>query len=527
MSNYTRSVAIRSEMMKDDSAQALQVKEQVRKGMINATTLMEKLEKLRKAGKDRNPEKATSPASRRAAKTPATDVTPRDKWTEVDPIGAESGFLSTPGLRRHVSTDVLRKLGGRLGLPTKPDHPSGGGHSHSPVRDGAHPSGGVGRRTRSPRRAIGSPRHDAGAEESGGGGGPTLSWRPWSSSSNSSNRHGGQRGTSVPSSPTNRLRSAAVVPWGQGPGAAPAGGVRSSPLSSTPVWGSGIEERGGRPPILVPDGQRAGEQHGQQGAGPTVPLTASEIDNLSSVSNTSTVLTDLSLRLEKIEDMLSRLLETQKNKGPFSENGEIGGLRRASRLSQTSQSSQDSGANNNGNEASRALVRDSLGERSTDQNNHLSVMALHDTAEQLREARGQLQRLEAAGGAARSTSFQTAMDGGHQPAQMSANTAGANQLGPLGSLPPSSLLDTEVTDGRSGAATAQPTDGGEGASEGERKDQGNVGDQEFEGARGGTKTEEEKNCKQERGSGVGGKENPSAGGVNTDRLSTISESPVL
>ena len=44
-------------------------------------------------------------------------------------------------------------------------------------------------------------------------------------------------------------------------------------------------------------------------AGAPLLLTASEIDNMSSISTTSTVLTDLSVRLEEIEDMLSRLLD--------------------------------------------------------------------------------------------------------------------------------------------------------------------------------------------------------------------------
>lgn len=47
------------------------------------------------------------------------------------------------------------------------------------------------------------------------------------------------------------------------------------------------------------------------------PLAASEIVNMSLVPNTSTVLSDLSIRLEKIEGILSRLLSANTVPRPF------------------------------------------------------------------------------------------------------------------------------------------------------------------------------------------------------------------
>ena len=47
---------------------------------------------------------------------------------------------------------------------------------------------------------------------------------------------------------------------------------------------------------------------GLRGRGTSAPPSTSEMDNSSSVSNTSTVLTDVSTRLEKTEDMLTQLL---------------------------------------------------------------------------------------------------------------------------------------------------------------------------------------------------------------------------
>lgn len=273
--------------------------------------------------------------------------------------------------------------------------------------------------------------------------------------------------------------------------------------------------------MSVPQGQREAEQHTQQGAGSTVPLTASEIDNLSSVSNTSTVLTDLSLRLEKIEDMLSRLLEAHKNEGRFSEKEDVVALRPGSRPSQTGEGSGGS----QGNNANRPSARDLPGERWTDQNSHLSALALHDTAEQLREARGQLQLLEAAG-ATGLTSLSTATDSGQQPTKISANASGANRLGPLGSIPPNSTLDTKLVGGKSAELMVQST-GGEGISKGDKKDEGVLGDQEMEVERRVTMTEEGKNDEQKREAGTWGEENQLANASSTDRLTTISESPAL
>lgn len=521
--------------MKDDSALALRAKEQVRKGTINLGTFTSMMENLKRAGKDRIVVKQASPASRKAPATLVTmtaattaDVTSHDSWTEGEAPGPDSGI----GLRRNVSTDVLRKLGGRLGLPTGPTRQDTSGgpdrQSGSPIRDGANMSGSARRQSRSPRQNAGSPRHGAGAAQenggSGSGGGPGLGWRPWSLSSSNTNRIVGRRASSVPSSPTNRLGSATGGAWGQGSAPATAGSVRPPPLSVTPVRGAGNEDRGGRQPISVARGQQAVGQQAQHGAGgPPGPLTASEIDNLSSVSNTSTVLTDLSLRLEKIEDMLSRLLEVHKHEGRLFDKGGVsrgggGGPREVKR----------DGVEAAGVESvagigvsSRAVVRDS-----PEGDMRLSSVTLRDTAKQLQEARGQLQRLEAVGVAP----AQLFAEPTEKEEQDGARTDGpssrqpmSTRVRPSGSSVPPDTTDTNLA----GNSRAQSREGTvvERVPE-EKKDEGDVGDElSAEEQRGTDANDDDENVKNEESSRVDGAGDQSVGASNAIRLTTISESP--
>lgn len=526
---------MQSEMMKDDSALALRVKEQVRKGTINAATFTSTMENLRRTGKGRIVAKQASPASRKASAKLVTmasaattaDVTSHDSWDVGDPPGPDSGI----GLRRNVSADVIRKLGGRLGLPTgstRQDTSSGPDRqSGSPIRDGANMSGSARRQSRSPRQTAGSPRHGASAAEedggSGSGGGPGLGWRPWGLSSSNPNRIVGRRASSVPSSPTNRLASAAGGAWGQGPAPATAGGMRPPPLSATPVRGAGNEDRGGRQPILVAPGRQAVGQQAQHGAGgPPGPLTASEIDNLSSVSNTSTVLTDLSLRLEKIEDMLSRLLEVHKHEGRLFDKGSVGGGgggRREAKRDDIEAAEvafvAGSGASN------RTGVRDS-----PEYDMHVSSMSLRDTAEELREARGRLQRLEASG-VASAQSFTEPTETEEQDAARSdapsSRQLTSTRVGPWGWAVPPDTADTSVT----GKSKAQSREGAavERVPE-EKKDEGDVRDKQLVGVqRGADADSDDKNIKSEQSSGMDGEGDQSVGAFNAIRLTTISESP--
>ncbi|CAM9516133.1 unnamed protein product, partial [Laminaria digitata] len=177
--------------------------------------------------------------------------------------------------------------------------------------DGSRSDGG-GRRRRSNRRGFDSPRDQEAPLESSGG----SDRRPWSVPHNASRSV--RRIFSSPSSPERQASS---------PGGTPVRGGDSVGEGQSPahypgrtehsIGGGGGGARGG-----IGDtgggggggGRGGGGSMGSAGAPP--PLTASEIDNMSSISNTSTVLTDLSVRLEKIEDMLSRLLDAQKAPPP-------------------------------------------------------------------------------------------------------------------------------------------------------------------------------------------------------------------
>ena len=68
-------------------------------------------------------------------------------------------------------------------------------------------------------------------------------------------------------------------------------------------------------PLRDPKQPAAGVNHGGAGLGGrgvSVPPSTSAMDSSSTVSNTSTVLTDLSTRLEKVEGMFTRLLVADK-----------------------------------------------------------------------------------------------------------------------------------------------------------------------------------------------------------------------
>lgn len=568
-------------MMKDDSAPVLEAKTQVRRGKIDAATFTATIEKLRSAGKDRDRTKLFSPATRRAVAAataaPETPATARSALAGRggdgghDPVVGDLGGGPTPTLRRNVSSEVLRKLGGRLGLTAgsvRPDQSSGcGGQSGSPARDGTQSY--TGRRTRSPRRGIGSPRQDAGAEggggggDGGGGGGDrnSVTWRPWSLSSSTHSRSGARKVTSMPSSPTDRLALKTVTPspdgmideWGQGVTPAPGGVVRCAPMSSSPSRRAEREEARVRSTAVVSQGQLATEQQGRQVGNAHVPMTASDIDNLSSVSNTSTVLTDLSLRLEKIEDMLSRLLDAYKRDGRSGERDGEGGLRerRESRRRQGSQGSDEPGTTvvSQGNEGAEGGVHGPLGQSlhtgahslSAQRDNNLSAMALRSTAEQVREARGQLHLLEAEGVFVNATSIirhrqsQMPTSTAETPVQPTApsNDRGSKASGPsarrdrFDSGPP---RRDEGTGPPEFSSVPQSGEGMEGSPEGERKDDESVGDGERNDVgRGGEDSGvEERNEDEEEVPDTGEEEREAVivHGRDMRRLSTISESPV-
>lgn len=343
-------MALQSESMPGDSSKALEAKEQVRLGKISAAEFERIMEDLRRSGKDRaEPKKVVSMAVRAGSTTTGTMATAESLpagqtlWTGRYP-SADGGSGGDPGrdpgtsalgLRKHAGSDVFRKLGGlggRLGLTVSSTRSDHGGREDSPVPEGSRSTECIMRRT-SPKRPVNSPRHESGLDTATTGGGSVVSWRPWSLTSSTGRNI--RRALSSPPSPDRLVPSQSAdgaVSWGQG--VEPSSG-RARQSVSSPLRAPGTQ-----------DGRLPTSTQGQADNSQTAPLTASEIDNMSSVSNTSTVLTDLSIRLEKIEDMLARLLEGHKSER-LGEGGET--VRRVTRVSHTSRisdgNSTDIGAN--------------------------------------------------------------------------------------------------------------------------------------------------------------------------------------
>lgn len=357
--NLHRRLAVDSEMLLDDSAKSLEAKERVRQGKTSRPEFTRTMIELRRNGNDvleprkppnaagaRPPIKSSASASTGllvSAEPSSPTIT--EVWEMPNNAAAVAGDGGKTGAKTgsggggrgrqgairpkrqpNSSASTLRKLGGRFVRATEhaPDCDTGDGSSDgglpdatSLVLDTTRSEGGGARRRSPSRRGFGSPRRRDAGSLSGG-------QRPWSVS--------GSAGRSIlrllsgPSSP--ERPTTAHSPGGtpvRGDGSVVDGG------GTSPDHRQGLVEhdssggrRGGtargsaasavrgsiRPMTMVGGG--GGGSGGSGGGGLPPPLTASEIDNMSSVSNTSTVLTDLSVRLEKIEDMLSRLLEVHQ-----------------------------------------------------------------------------------------------------------------------------------------------------------------------------------------------------------------------
>lgn len=422
--------------MLDDSAKALEAKDQFRQGKTSRTEFEKTMSELRRIGKDRiEPRKPTPAAGSRkviaaAGLTVTTASSTADPWIGRDNAAGARGSDSSrddevgaaPGMKRPVSSSrVLSKLGGRLvagfaAASLRTDQASSSGHGSSPAPEGARSDGG-GRR-RSPRRGLGSPRHHHDASNESGGG--FSSWRPWSAPTIA-----GRNGRKIASTSSSPERSA------PSPG-------------DTPVRGGGSGVEGRQSPV---ESQRRAEHGGAGDAGRAastgapLPLTASEIDNMSSVSNTSTVLTDLSLRLEKIEDMLSRLLEAHNPTRLLPGSGGGGG---------NDASGTVLGSRGRFSNADEEAADDFTG-------------VVTDTAEELREVRWRLRQLEveetaraaatatAAAAASRAT---TAPDLATLPARSVAALAFSQST--------TVIVDEKAVQSTSGVAAATSTGGGGG-----------------------------------------------------------------
>lgn len=295
-----------SELMIDDSPKVLELKEKVRQGKMSGHDFSSAMGVLRRSGKDCvETVRPTVPGTtKRVLVTPdltvsasSSTATTLEAWGGKDNVavggrGTDGGRDPETGTtqgqaRPQGSTSVLSKLGGRSVQGRRVDQ-MGSGVPASPSQDG--------RGGRSRRRSSGfaeSPRsYDGGSVEGGSGG---AGRRPWSAPRNAG--RGSRRSVSVPCSPERPEPSPTSTPLlGDANGGIGKTQQRTQSVASTGHSGTGAGRR-----ITI---------DAASGASAVTPLSASEVDNMSSVSNTSTVLSDLSIRLERIEGMLSRLLDT-------------------------------------------------------------------------------------------------------------------------------------------------------------------------------------------------------------------------
>lgn len=401
--DYSR-VAVQSEMMPDDSPKALELKERARQGKMNATDFDQKMRELQSSQRHRaDPKKAAGSAAQGVGTSAEATAGPTQE-EQLPSVGRgtlslsrdASGDLgkdpgaSTLGMRRHVSSGGLRKLGGRLvptPISTRAEHGSG---ESAPALEGSRPSESLARR-RSPRRSSLSPCLKPAADSGCAGGASGVGVRRSWNLSNSNSRNT-RRASSSPPSPDRvapTQPSEAVAGWVQGAGPS---GSNQRQSTSSPLREPVTEE--GRLAGGVPSQAPTDQSH-------TTPLTASEADNMSSVSNTSTVITDLSLRLDKIEDMLARLLEAKTERTTSTRDSD----KLYGRPEQAAQVKGDRASITSG--SSERQIRGNLSDVVNDGAYLMfqtdgrgappeGLTAVKCTTEELSEVRGQLQQLQAA-----------------------------------------------------------------------------------------------------------------------------------
>lgn len=456
--------------MLDDSSRSLETKDRFRQGNIGVDEFARVMGELRRTGTDRIERRGrrnavgavtalAGPSASATAATPGLTVpnissapVGAEPWHGRDK-GADGSRFSDLGhsglkLKRPAhSSGVLSKLGVRLvaGLTTaslKADEASGSnsGQGSSPVVERARSEAGGVRRLRSPRRgsiAV-SPRHhqrEPGTNESGDTAG-SGSWRPWS----------------VPGNPSRRLVSSASSP--ERPAPSPAGTG-----TATPVKGGALPQgKQTLPPSthtqrgeVGVDGGSGGDGSGggtgsATGSAPPGPLTASEIDNMSSVSTTSTVLTDLSSRMEKIEDLLTRLLEESiESRGGGGSDVLLrrwghAGQRHGGGGGQDNDTGSSGGGSGTGGIARAPETRPSSNVPNEESAGELMVV-VKDTAAELRQVRGRLRQLELEEAAAKAAKAAGAGSSTTPPAPAS--------VAPRSSHPPNAV-DAGATSGVGG-----------------------------------------------------------------------------
>ncbi|CAM9673525.1 unnamed protein product [Ectocarpus fasciculatus] len=412
--NHLLRVAVESEPMLDDSAKSLEVKDRFRQGKIGGVEFARFVAELKRTGADRIERRgrrgtvaagagvgtdssmaeiaaasgltvstaSSAPGPSQGRDGSAGGAPGRGSGTDAsrDPYGGPAGLKSK---RPTNSTGVLSKLGGRLvaGLTTASLKADQGSGSNSPTGERARSEAGGVRRLRSPRRGslFGSPRHEPHEPRTSEGSAATTGgsgWRPWTGPGSASRK------------------SASDASYPERPAPSPAG-------TGTPVRGGDVptpSAQGGQAPAASSQLQHLGQ--GVAGAGGAGPLTASEIDQMSSVSTTSTVLTDLSLRMEKIEDLLSKLLEAStggKGMGGGGGGGDI--LQRWGRVAigQVGGTHDPDARSSEGGTASGVVVapgsRHSSNVLQEDSAGEL-MGAVKDTTAELRQVRRRLRQLE-------------------------------------------------------------------------------------------------------------------------------------
>lgn len=394
--------------MLDDSAQALETKDRFRQGETSFADFSRTMDELRRTGKDRTEPKkpTTGPGKSRftvaasAAGLAVSTSSVSDGWGSRDnPIeGRGKGGGTTTGLKRPVSSSgVLSKLGERLSGFTSS---SNTGQVNSPALDRTS-SGTSGGRRKSPRRGFRSPRQYAGSEPSGGGTGG--GWHPWS---------------------TSRSVSAGLGPL-DGRGGSP---------NNTPVRGvTGLDQSGG-------DGSERARREGSTFA--SQPLTGSEIDNMSSISNTSTMVNDLSSRVQKLEESLARWSDEYKYPRRRRHGGHGSTASRRARLESASSPDSGGGSGSGGSEPSS---------NTNDSSVDVDMLSWQqDTETQLKEVRGRLRQLtEIEGGAVTAPEARSVS----APADAAAVAEGPRVAPALFVAAPRPLSST-LTEGKSGQFSA-------------------------------------------------------------------------
>ncbi|CAM9210979.1 unnamed protein product, partial [Choristocarpus tenellus] len=287
-------VAVESEFMVNDTPLVHDIKDNMQQGKLSASEFRQKMAELRHKGLDQIQSGPSTGVGRSSVRSGnIRDIGGHD--------GAGRGLGAGQGLKRYnSSTGVLSKLSERLAIGLSRVDQTGQASSPAPESRKERKFG----RSNSPKEGAANPKGAAILHPSS----HALSASEAAGSSAGSGWSWGEVGRLSINNSIRQVRSALIGPPSpQKPAPTPPGQHKS-------VWGQGTaaleNSRSVSPsPRRIRGKDFRSLSYGGSGASGGHARPSSEFDNMSSVSNSSTALTDISTRLEKIEDMLSRLLE--------------------------------------------------------------------------------------------------------------------------------------------------------------------------------------------------------------------------